>query len=188
MAGTVQHKLHVSFLLILIYSTFNKVLLVGRFVALTSAVAVWSNGAWWHVYTNVFSALWLPRWSASLTSSVKNQVVLWCLVCYLILAQCPCTYTHTTLSQPLWKKQGKGEIIRSGRRQWAKNTDSCCCYWFYLHSSWGCRFSYFSLTWDTPKSGCNQWSASECRWVKRRPREDTQRNLWISAIFWITPC
>lgn len=59
---------------------------------------------------------------------------------------------------------------------------------FYLHSSWGCCFSYFSLMWDTPKSGCNQWRASECRWVRRRPREDTQRSLWISAIFWMTPC
>lgn len=59
---------------------------------------------------------------------------------------------------------------------------------FYLHSSWGCFFSYFSRTWDTPKSGCNQWRASECKWVRRRPREDTQRILWISAIFCITPC
>lgn len=57
----------------------------------------------------------------------------------------------------------------------------------YLHSSWGCCFSYFSLTWDTPKSGCSQCRASEWRWVRRRPREDTQRSLWISAIFWMTP-
>lgn len=71
------------------------------------------------------------------------------------------------------------------KREPAENTS-----WLerYLHSSWGCCFSYFSLIWETPKSGCNQWSASEWRWVRRRPREDTQRNLWISAIFWITPC
>lgn len=76
-------------------------------------------------------------------------------------------------------------IFKLSRSQTLLNMN---CLELYLHSSWGCCFSYFSLIWETPKSGCNQWSASECRWVRRRPRDDTQRNLWISAIFWITPC
>lgn len=84
------------------------------------------------------------------------------------------------LSGGSWVKPGK---------TWRLNVNQWIVFGtLYLHSSWGCCFSYFSLTWETPKSGCNQWSASECRWVRRRPREDTQRNLWISAIFWITPC
>ena len=58
----------------------------------------------------------------------------------------------------------------------------------HLHSSFGRACSYFSLTWETPISG---WS--QCTWsldrplLRRRPKQDVQRTLWMSRIFWMIP-
>lgn len=58
----------------------------------------------------------------------------------------------------------------------------------HLHSSFSRACSYFSRTWETPISG---WS--QCTWslvvllLRRRPKQEVQRTLWMSNIFWMIP-
>lgn len=74
-------------------------------------------------------------------------------------------------------------VYHSSKTQWGIKKSTC------LHSSLGCACSYVSLMWDTPISGWSQctWSLD---WVllSRRPKQEVQRTLWMSRIFWMIPC
>lgn len=120
---------------------------------------------WWSDTNGPFNIFWQASWAGCCLATWHGGMK-----------------THFYFSEK-WPNFDQCCVTLVWQTQWVIQTGTC------LHSSFGRASSYVSLMWDTPISGWSQctWSLD---WVllRRRPKQEVQRTLWMSRIFWMIPC